>query len=505
MEPWPLYLYYALFALLSVHGLHRAVLVAGLLRRRRSPPSTAIGTATETPSVTVQLPIFNELYVAERLIDSVAALDWPAEKLEIQVLDDSNDETATIVAAKVADLQKRGVRIEHLRRETRDGYKAGALANGLSTATGNYVAIFDADFVPQSDFLQRTVPFLEADAGVALVQARWDWTNRQHSLLTNLQAVFLDAHFAVEHEGRERAGHFINFNGTAGVWRRSSIDAAGGWSHDTVTEDLDLSFRAQMAGLRFKYLHEVGVPSELPIEMNAFKTQQRRWSQGSLETARKLLVPLMSRRSLPLGVRLEGAMHLLSTTAYALLFAASVLALPAAMASAHANVSWTHMADVWLVGVGLLPVAVYFLVGQLRVGRGVLRTIVALPATLALGIGISFNNSLALLTAGKRSTFVRTPKYQAVRRSDTWLGKRYLATCGLAPVGELVLAAACSLAVVIAWQSGRFGFAAFLSLFASGYLWVGSASLFPGFCERLRRGAASPSEPTPFSPARTST
>ncbi|MDP6423976.1 MAG: glycosyltransferase, partial [Planctomycetota bacterium] len=211
MEPWPLYLYYALFALLSVHGLHRAVLVAGLLRRRRSPPSTAIGTATETPSVTVQLPIFNELYVAERLIDSVAALDWPAEKLEIQVLDDSNDETATIVAAKVADLQKRGVRIEHLRRETRDGYKAGALANGLSTATGNYVAIFDADFVPQSDFLQRTVPFLEADAGVALVQARWDWTNRQHSLLTNLQAVFLDAHFAVEHEGRERAGHFINF------------------------------------------------------------------------------------------------------------------------------------------------------------------------------------------------------------------------------------------------------------------------------------------------------
>ncbi|MEZ5989787.1 MAG: glycosyltransferase family 2 protein [Planctomycetota bacterium] len=492
---------YALLLLLSVHGLHRALLVVRLLRHRpvdggvgRAGPRPAPPPAAELPVVTVQLPLYDELYVVDRLLEAAAALRWPREKLEIQVLDDSQDETVEAVRRKVAELRARGFDARQVRRRTREGFKAGALAFGLAggdgepPARGRFVAIFDADFVPRPDFLERTVPVLMADDGLALVQARWDHLNRDHSLLTRVQAVFLDAHFAVEHEARQRAGRFLNFNGTAGVWRREAIERAGGWSHDTLTEDLDLSFRAQMAGMRFHYLNDLGVPSELPVEMNAFKGQQHRWAKGAIETSLKLLPTLLRRRDLPLGVRLEGAFHLTCNLAYPLMGLVSLLALPVALAVERGATEVPAALDGYLLGLGILPVLVFFLVGQLRVGRRLLPSLLLLPASLAIGVGLCVNNTRAVLeaAAGRRSPFVRTPKYRVDARGDTWLGKKYRAARDLAPLLELALGLGSGAASWLCLRNGILGLGLLDALFASGYLYVGLHSTMPAAMERLR-------------------
>lgn len=501
MDRLPIFLYYALFLLLSAHGLHRALLVWRVSRKGKRDLTGLHDPLErsdwELPVVTVQLPLYNEVYVAERLIRHSAALDWPCDKLEIQVLDDSTDDTCSKVAQVVRELAQAGHWISHIRRADRKGFKAGALAYGLrggpehSAAKGEFVAIFDADFIPPREFLRKTIPALVRDEQLAVVQARWDHSNRNHSLLTRLQAIFLDAHFAIEHEARQRAGHFLNFNGTAGVWRRSAIDKAGGWSHDTLTEDLDLSFRAQMAGMTFVYMHELGVPSELPVEMNAFKTQQHRWAKGSIETAIKLLPSLWQRKDIPLSTRLEGTFHLLNNFAYVIMTCVTVLALPVAVATSR-NPAITLWLDRYLLGFGILPVLLYFLYGQLRVGQGFWKSLFLMPATLALGVGLSVNNCRAVLEAlvGYRTAFIRTPKYHVDSKLDTWLGKRYLASAGLIPLIELTLGLCSALACILTIQNRCYGLSVFMAIFSWGYLYVGLASLMPSGMEKLRHRLA---------------
>jgi cellulose synthase/poly-beta-1,6-N-acetylglucosamine synthase-like glycosyltransferase len=492
--------YYGLFAILSLYGMHRALLLLRLLRRRpvvaqADPPQEE----EAYPLVTVQLPVFNEMYVATRLLDAVAAFDWPKECLEIQVLDDSTDETSLLLAERCRDLRGEGFDVRHLRRKDRKGYKAGALAEGLrggrnpdgsprAGSRGEFVAIFDADFLPQADFLKRSLPYLLADEGLGLVQARWEHLNRNHSLLTRLQAVFLDAHFAIEHQARERAGHFLNFNGTAGVWRRSAIEAAGGWSHDTLTEDLDLSFRVQMEGIRFHYLHDLGVPAELPAEMNGFKNQQHRWAKGSIEVARKLLRPLWRHRGVPLGAKLEGSMHLLNNLAYLVVAIASTLTLPVAFARGSVHQDLTIWADRYLLGIGLLPVLSYFLIAQLLIGRKLLPSLLLLPAALALGIGLSINNAKAVLEGlfGHRTGFVRTPKFRIHEGRDTWVGKRYSARRSLGLWLEILLGIEALAAFSVAAWNGCWSMGIFFLFFATGYLYTGLLSATPALAEKIR-------------------
>ena len=321
--------YVACQGALLVYASHRWTMVLG---PRRWPPVAPAADAPEValPHVTVQLPVYNERRVVERLIDAAAALDWPRERLEVQVLDDSSDETSALAAAAVARACAAGVDAVHLRRGSREGYKAGALAAGLAVARGEFIAIFDADFVPPPCTLRRLMPRF-ADAGVGMVQARWGHLNRGRSLLTAAQATLLDAHFLLEHAVRAGRGLFFNFNGTAGIWRRTCIEDAGGWSHATLTEDLDLSYRAQLAGWRFAYAPDVVVPAELPSDMAAFKSQQRRWARGSIQTARRVL-PGLWRRDLPLAVKLEAFFHLTANAAYPLLLALGLLLLPVLLA-----------------------------------------------------------------------------------------------------------------------------------------------------------------------------
>src|SRR6267142_5029075 len=299
--------YFLVLLVLSVYGSHRYVMAYLYYKYKGNLPAPR-RKFERLPRVTIQLPVFNEMYVVERLIDAVARIDYPRDLLEIQVLDDSTDETQGIARSRVAWLKEQGVDITYVHRENRQGFKAGALQEGLARARGELVAVFDADFVPARDFLRRSVHFFTDDR-IGMVQVRWEHLNREYSHLTQAQAIFLDGHFVIEHTARNRSGRFFNFNGTAGVWRRATIESAGGWQHDTLTEDLDLSYRAQLAGWRFVFDAEVIAPAELPADIEALKSQQRRWAKGSIQTARKLLPELLA-APLPLRVKLEGLLHL---------------------------------------------------------------------------------------------------------------------------------------------------------------------------------------------------
>ncbi|MEO8352745.1 MAG: glycosyltransferase, partial [Chthoniobacteraceae bacterium] len=317
--------YFAVLVGLSLYGLHRYVIVYLFLKNRRRAPQPLAHFET-LPRVTVQLPMFNELYVVERLLDSVAGLDYPRDRLQVQVLDDSTDETTEIAAKKVAELQAGGLDIELVHRTNRSGFKAGALSNGLATCKGEFILILDADFVPTRDMLLKTVHYFTDDK-IGMIQTRWGHLNRTFSLLTRVQAMFLDGHLLLEQTARSRSGRFFNFNGTGGLWRRSTIEDAGGWQHDTLTEDLDLSYRAQLKGWRFIFLPDLVTPAELPVDMNGFKSQQHRWTKGSIQTCLKLL-PKVWRAELPLLVKIESTAHLTSNYAYLLLFCLCVLMHP---------------------------------------------------------------------------------------------------------------------------------------------------------------------------------
>jgi cellulose synthase/poly-beta-1,6-N-acetylglucosamine synthase-like glycosyltransferase len=468
--------YFFVLAILGIYGWHRYYLVYQYMKHKDRAPGPP-PPVDEWPVVTVQLPIYNEMYVVDRLIDAVCAMRYPRERLQIQVLDDSTDETRDIAEIAVRRQAARGFDIQYLHREDRTGFKAGALEAGLRSARGEFVAVFDADFVPTPDFLERTVPYFQ-DAAIGLVQARWGHLNHDYSLLTRIQAILLDGHFVLEHGGRNRSGCFFNFNGTAGVWRRAAIADAGGWQHDTLTEDLDLSYRAQLKGWRFLFLPDLVTPAEVPVEMNAFKSQQHRWAKGSIQTCRKLL-PALLQADLPLRVRAEAFFHLTANFNYALMIVLSILMLPAMVV--RYNRGWEEMIliDVPLFAAATLSVFNFYLMSQREAYPDWRTRVRYLPAVMAVGIGLAVNNTRALIEAlfGGAGEFARTPKYGIERAQDDWQHKKYHQSMPVQPFIEVGLGVYFTFAIVYALTSGIYATVPFLMLFQFGFLYAGLMSI----------------------------
>src|SRR3954470_12761459 len=481
VETLILVLYFFVLSILAIYGWHRYYLVY-LYTKHKDQAPVAPCELPNLPRVTVQLPIFNEMYVADRLIDAVCELDYPSELLEIQVLDDSTDETTSISERAVRRQGLRGVNIRYLHRVDRRGYKAGALEAGLAESTGEFIAIFDADFIPPKDFLKRTLPYFGTDSRIGMVQARWGHINQDYSLLTKIQSILLDAHFVLEHGARNRSGCFFNFNGTAGVWRREAIASAGGWQHDTLTEDLDLSYRAQLAGWRFVFLPDVVSPAEVPVEMNSFKSQQHRWAKGSIQTCMKLL-PRILRSNQPLSVKAEAFFHLSANFNYLLMCLLSVLMFPAMWV--RYNMGWTEML---LIDIPLFMAATwsffqFYMVAQRELHSDWRTRVKYLPFLMSVGIGLSVNNTRAVLEAlfNKQSEFARTPKYGIERDSDDWSGKKYHQTVGAQTLIELALGLYFTGTVFYALINQIYGTVPFLMLFQVGFLYTSLLSILQQF------------------------
>jgi cellulose synthase/poly-beta-1,6-N-acetylglucosamine synthase-like glycosyltransferase len=480
LETFTLAAYFFVLVILAVYGWHRYYLVYLYMKNRDQSPVPDT-TFEQLPPVTVQLPIYNEMYVADRLIDAVCQLDYPRELLEIQVLDDSTDETTTIAERAVRRHALKGVKITFMHRTDRRGYKAGALEAGLKVAGGEYVAIFDADFLPPPDFLRRTIQFF-TNPQVAMVQARWGHINENYSLLTKIQAILLDGHFVLEHGGRNRAGLFFNFNGTAGIWRRTAIADAGGWQHDTLTEDLDLSYRAQLRGWKFVFLHDLVSPAEVPVEMNAFKSQQHRWAKGSIQTCRKVL-PAVLRSKLPLGVKAEAFFHLTANFNYLLMCVLSVLMAPSMVI--RYNMGWYEMLliDVPLFFAATASVANFYMVCQRELHKDWFTRLKYLPFLMSIGIGLTVNNTRAVIEAlfRKETEFARTPKYRIEAQADEWIGKKYHQSVIAQPMVELALGLYFTATVFYALANGIYGTIPFLMLFQIGFLYTGLLSVVQQF------------------------
>ncbi|PVY41268.1 cellulose synthase family protein [Pontibacter virosus] len=400
--------------------------------RRRTLPEVIPDDSYAWPAVTVQLPLYNERYVVERLIDAVAALDYPRHLLQIQLLDDSTDDTSELIRQKMAHYAGIGLRLEHVRRPDRSGYKAGALQYGLQQATGEFIAIFDADFVPNTDFLKRTIPAFTNDR-VGVVQTRWGHLNQGYSLLTRLQAFGLDAHFTIEQVGRNNGGHFINFNGTAGVWRKSCIVDAGGWQSDTLTEDLDLSYRAQLRGWHFRYLQDVTAPAELPAAMGALKSQQYRWTKGAAETARKHLGKVL-RAPMPFTTRLHAIFHLLNSGIFVCVLLTALLSLPMLYLKHSVPGLELLFAMGSLLIVSLLALLAFYWTSIYQQTGSFKQTaqhfIPEFFLFLSLSMGMSLHNTVAVLEGylGRKTPFIRTPKYNLQHRRDSWRQHTYTIT-----------------------------------------------------------------------------
>ena len=482
-------LYTACVGTLALWGVHRVLLMRAFARSRwqsESPSSSGSELSETRPTVTVQLPVYNERTVVQRLIERVGELRYPADRLEIQVLDDSTDETTGLAAEAVERLVAVGVDAHHLRRPDRAGFKAGALDHGLDSARGELIAIFDADFMPEPDFLERLVGEFE-DPGVGMVQARWGHLDRDAGWLARAQATLLDGHFVIEHTARATAGQFFNFNGTAGIWRRTTIDAAGGWEHDTLTEDLDLSYRAQLAGWRFVYRPDVVAPAELPGDLAAFRSQQRRWARGSAQVLRKLGWRLL-RAPLPIRVRIEALAHLAANIGYPLVLLLALM-MPLMVDLRGPLGHLVHLVG-FVVCTG--TVVAFYERAERAVGRTGWQRLRDVPAAIALGIGMSVSQSVAVVKGlfGGRTEFVRTPKRGDGRH--TYRPGR----AGL-PLAELGVALWVASAGLDAIRAERFGALPFLALFVAGFGWVGSSALR----QRLSSGPLrAPS--VPFDPAR---
>ncbi len=468
METVLVALYFSVLLALCAYGGHRAHLVLLCLRHRRRLAKTALPAAglgdKPMPAVTIQLPLYNEATVVERLLDAVATMDYPRELLEIQVLDDSTDETRQLAAAKIAALQSRGLDIQHVRRPNRVGYKAGALDYGQGFAKGELIAIFDADFIPQPGFLRDVVGHF-ADQGVGMVQTRWGHLNRSRSGFTEVQALMLDGHHLVENRGRFGAGLMFNFSGTGGVWRKQAIVDAGGWQHDTLTEDLDLSYRAQMAGWRFVYRPDVVTPAELPEDMAAFRAQQYRWAKGTVQTARKLLATIW-KGNLGLTQRIEASFHLLPHFAYPLMVLLSVLLLPALVLLPATDVGTMLLVDLPLCLGATGSLASFYITAEKAQGRSAWRAVYRLPALIALGAGMAPHLTRAVLHGLRQMAgeFVRTPKRgekQGRYRQATQL-----------PYAELALATVSVTSVAASIHTHHWFAAPFAALFAVGYSYV---------------------------------
>ncbi|MCP4214569.1 MAG: glycosyltransferase [bacterium] len=413
----------------SMVQLHLTINYLRFHKKKPTAPPQTIADA-DLPVVTVQLPIFNEMYVVERLIDNIARFNYPAEKLEIQVLDDSTDETVEISRNIVEEWRQKGLDIHLLTREERTGYKAGALHEGLKKARGEFIAIFDADFLPSADFLKKTLPYLMENREIGAVQTRWEHLNRDFSILTKIQAFALDAHFTVEQQGRNAGGYFINFNGTAGVWRRECIDDAGGWHIDTLTEDLDLSYRAQIKGWKFKYLEDFSSPAELPMAMNAVKSQQFRWTKGGAETVRKNF-GLIWKSDISPGQKIHGTAHLMGSSIFICVLLCSLLSVPMLIVKSNPLYA-DYFVYMSVFIISLLSLGLFYFCSVYRRSKGFFRAVGKLlamfPVFLSMSMGISLHNTVAVFEGliGIKSPFIRTPKFNVSGQGKNWKKNKYL-------------------------------------------------------------------------------
>ena len=472
--------YFAVLVILSFYGLHRYHMIRGYWKYRKHMPTGAPQRFEQLPRVTIQLPIYNEQYVVERLLEEVAKVDYPRELLEIQVLDDSTDETHPFTERLVAEYKAAGLPIEYIYRTNRHGYKAGALQNGLRTATGEIVAIFDADFLPPSDFLQRTVHYF-ADPGVGMVQTRWGYVNRHYNVLTEVQAMLLDGHFVLEHVARSGGGRFFNFNGTAGILRRSMIDDAGGWQHDTLTEDSDLSYRAQLKGWKFVYVPSIECKSELPVETYGFQVQQSRWAKGLTQVAKKLLVKIL-KSDVPFKVKAEAFFHLTPNISYPLMIVVSALMLPVMIVRFY--MGWFQMVviDLPLIIASFWSISAFYVVAHRELfPHNWKRAFLFLPPLMAAGVALTIINSKAVLEAlfGYQTSFARTPKYaigssQKIRLQNV----QYRRRSGWLPYAELAVGTGFLAMTAFAIESFNYLAVPFLLLFVSGYYWAGFTTLW---------------------------
>src|SRR5499427_2246823 len=490
--------YFALMIVLAFYGLHRYQLVYLYYKHAKNKAIDPVRHFAELPKVTIQLPIFNEQFVIDRLVDCVCRMEYPPDKLQIQVLDDSTDETVAVASAIVERYAAQGHNISYHHRTNREGFKAGALDAGLKSASGEFVAIFDADFTPLSDWLMKVIHhFAEPDVG--MVQTRWTHLNRNYSFLTEVEAILLDGHFVLEHGGRSRAEVFFNFNGTAGMWRRQAIDDAGGWQHDTLTEDTDLSYRSQLKGWRFKYLQDVECPAELPIEMTAFKTQQARWAKGLIQTAKKVL-PRVMKSDQPFHVKAEAWFHLTANLSYPLMIVLSVLLLPAMIIRFYQG--WFQMLyiDLPLFMASTFSISSFYLVSQKELfPKSWPRALLYLPFLMALGIGLTITNTRAVLEAliGKQTAFARTPKYRVETKKDKVGTSKYRKRLGWVPWIELLIGSYFASTVYYAIENENYITVPFLMLFVIGYWYTGLMSLLQGRFAGLSVGSETHTKPFP--------
>lgn len=472
-------LYFLSLSILFLFGLQSAVMVYYYTRTRGAKRSTPV-MPTEVPMVTVQLPLFNEVYVVERLIESVCAMEYPKERMEIQVLDDSTDETVEVTRQIVARYASQGFDIKHIHRTNRAGYKAGALKEGLAIAKGDYIAIFDADFVPKAEFLQKTIPHFFSGEKVGMVQTRWEHLNEDYSFLTRAQALALDGHFAIEQEVRNKAGFFINFNGTAGVWRKEAIYDAGNWHYDTITEDTDLSYRAQLRGWKFIYLNDVTSPAELPAEINAFKAQQFRWTKGTIEVAKKIL-PTVWRSELPLRVKIQSTFHLAANIVFPFIILVALLNVPLVIIkNVMPQYGWYF--DLMVIfTLASVSTFTFYTVAQYTIHREDWHERIFLfPLFMAGSMGLAINNTRAVLEAifNKKSEFVRTPKFKVEKNGDKWQSNKYKAKkIDRTVFVELAFAAYFFVGICISLYCMEFAAIPFQAMFFFGFAVVGGLSV----------------------------
>ncbi|MCX6137625.1 MAG: glycosyltransferase family 2 protein [Ignavibacteriales bacterium] len=487
MNEFILLTYFFALLVLGIFGSHGFVMVYHYFKHRdnKDPENLPM---PEFPKVTIQLPIYNEMYVVRRLIEASCAIEYPADKLEIQVLDDSTDETVELVARIVREMQARGHNILHIRRSNRQGFKAGALKEGLKTATGDYIAIFDADFVPRQKFLMKTLVHFFTDPKIGMVQTRWEHLNGEYSLLTRTQAMALDGHFVMEQTYRNKAGFFINFNGTGGVWRKSCIEDAGNWQSDTLTEDLDLSYRAQLRGWKFKFLRDVTSPAELPAEINALKSQQFRWTKGAIETARKML-PAVWKSDLSLRMKVHSTFHLTSNFAFPFTLVAAVLNVPLLFIK-HAGGYEPYFEVLSVFIFAFLGSFLFYTFSQVDVHADWRRRIFLFPLFMAGSMGFAVNNSKAVFEGlfKKKSEFVRTPKYSINEKKDSWKDKKYVPVkLNWTVFVEIALALYCSVGVVSAIYYLEIAAVPFQLLFCMGFSFVSFLSVQQAFQARKHK------------------
>ncbi|MEW6682883.1 MAG: glycosyltransferase family 2 protein [Nitrospirota bacterium] len=472
-------LYFAILIGLALYGLHRVAMLYWYFRysRRSASPVVPRLDPEEVPPVTVQLPLYNEVYVTERLVKAVSHLRYPRSRLRIQILDDSTDHTQDIARSAATVLAAAGFSVTYHHRNDRHEFKAGALKEGMERSPDDFFAIFDADFIPPPDFLERTMPHFR-DPSVGMVQARWGYVNEDYSLLTRLQALLLDGHFVVEHSARYFSGRFFNFNGTAGVWRRQAIEEAGGWQGDTLTEDLDLSYRAQMQGWRFVFVPNLVCPSELPVDLHALRQQQHRWTKGSIQVCRKLL-PQIWVSALPLRVKVEATCHLTANVNYLLMAALAVLTPPSLVLRYRIGLDGLAWWEGSLVLFSVISIGFFYTVTQTEQGRRWTARLAHIPLIIAFGIGMSVTCARAVLDAllARKSAFVRTAKYGIESTRDAWTDKSYRSLGPGIPIAEACLACylAASLGALVTLKN--WGALPLMLLFTAGFSYVAALAV----------------------------